>query len=52
MGAEHRVLDVAALKHLGERVAHEFGHALLALRGAGRGLFLGHIVRAEPDGSE
>ena len=33
--AEHRVLEVAAREHLGERVTNEFGDALLALRGTG-----------------
>ncbi|GEP02016.1 hypothetical protein MOX02_00540 [Methylobacterium oxalidis] len=44
MRAEHRILDVAALEHLGEGVPHQFRHALLALRGTGALLFLGHRV--------
>jgi hypothetical protein len=35
---QHVILEVAAGEHLGERMAHELGHALLALGGSG-GLF-------------
>ena len=48
MRPEHRILDVPALKHLREGMAHEFGHALLALRGAGGGRFLGLARPAGP----
>ncbi|WP_245516585.1 hypothetical protein [Methylobacterium segetis] len=42
MRAEYRILDIAALKHLGEGVTHQFRHTLLALRGTGTLLFLDH----------
>jgi len=52
MRVEHRILNITTLQNFGQSVANEFGHALLALRGAGGSLFLGHrlIDVAEPSG--
>jgi len=41
---DHRIVHLAARKHLGERVPHQFAHTQLTLRAAGRVVAMGLFV--------